>query len=90
MRQICQRARQVIVWLGAEDDTTALAIATMQNVFECCFSFWYGPSSDKEWPMNLATDEEYWQSLRADIVKEVSPQWPDDPKTCANALHAFF
>lgn len=40
--------------------------------------------------MNLENDEEYWQSLRADIVKKVSPQWPDDPKTCANALQIFF
>ncbi|KIM94430.1 hypothetical protein OIDMADRAFT_92771, partial [Oidiodendron maius Zn] len=42
MRQIYHKAKQVIVWLGGEDDTTALALATMENIFQRCCSLWYG------------------------------------------------
>jgi hypothetical protein len=40
--------------------------------------------------VNLENDEEYWQSLRTDIVMKVSPQWPENPKTCTDALQTFF
>jgi hypothetical protein len=90
MRQIYHKATQVIVWLGDEDDTTALALATMQNIFESCCLYRYGYASREEWLTNLENDEEYWQSLRADIVRTVSPEWPSDPEICANALQAFF
>jgi hypothetical protein len=90
MRQIYQKATQVIVWLGYEDDTTALALATMRNIFESCCSYRYGHASCEEWLRNLENDEEYWQFLRAEIVKTVSPEWPDDPKTCTKALQTFF
>lgn len=90
MRQIYYKAKKVIVWLGSEDDTTVLALATMQNIFESCRSIWHNRPGDEECLMELATDEEYWQSLRENIVQKASPQWPDDPKTCTNALQTFF
>lgn len=90
MRQIYQKAKQVIVWLGFEDDTTALAVTTMHNIFESCCSVRYGHASHDEWTTNLDNDEDYWQSLRFDIVRQVSPRWPDDPGICTNALQAFF
>ncbi|KAH7392687.1 heterokaryon incompatibility protein-domain-containing protein [Pyrenochaeta sp. MPI-SDFR-AT-0127] len=90
MRQIYHKAKQVVVWLGDEDDTTALALITMQNIFELCCLSWHSRARNEEWLMNLENDEEYWHSLRTDIVQKVSPQWPDEPRTCANALQTFF
>ncbi|KAH7381934.1 heterokaryon incompatibility protein-domain-containing protein [Cadophora sp. MPI-SDFR-AT-0126] len=90
MRQIYQKATQVIVWLGGQDDTTALALATMQSIFESCCSERYGDTSREEWLTNLENDEEYCKSLRGDIVRTVSPEWPGEPKTCTNALQKFF
>lgn len=90
MRQIYQKATTVIVWLGDEDDTTALALATMWNIFESCCLYRYGHASREQWLMNVENDEEYWQSLRVDIVKQVLPEWPEDPKTCTTALQTFF
>lgn len=90
MRQIYQKAAQVIVWIGYEDDTTALALATMQSIFESCCSYRYGHTRSGEWLTNLENDGEYWHSLRADIVKAISSEWPDEPKICTKALQAFF
>lgn len=90
MRQIYKKAKQVIVWLGFEDDTTALAVTTMQNVFESYCSVWYGPASKDVWLRKLVSDDNSWQSFRKHMVKKVSPQWPGDPKICANALQIFF
>jgi Heterokaryon incompatibility protein (HET) len=90
MRQIYQKAKRTVVWLGSEDDTTALALTTMQNVFESCCSLLYGPASHEEWLMKQENDEDHWQSSLTDIVKKVSLQLPDDPKSCANALQKFF
>lgn len=90
MRQIYGKAKQVIVWVGSEDDTTSLALTTMRNIFDSCCSLRYGYASHEEWLTNLQDDDGYWQSLRTDIVMKVFPQWPDDPKTCTNALQEFF
>jgi hypothetical protein len=80
----------VIVWLGDEDDTTGLALATMRNIFESCCSHRYGHARRDQWLMNIENDEGYWQSLKADIVGKVSPEWPEDPRTCTRALQKFF
>jgi hypothetical protein len=90
MRQIYQKATTVIVWLGDEDDTTALALATMWKIFERCCSYRYGHASREQWLMNVENDEEYWQSLQVDIIKKVLLEWPDDPKTCTKGVILFW
>lgn len=90
MREIYQKATQVIVWLGDEDDTTSLALATMQGIFESCCSHRFGHARRDQWLTNVQNDEGYWQSLKTDIVRKFSPHWPDDAKTCTNALQRFF
>lgn len=89
MRQIYQKAATVIVWLGEEDDTTILALQTMQGIFKTCCLKMFGDRSFEQWLVKLQ-EEEPWRMLRTNIAKTVSPEWPGDPKTCARALRSFF
>ena len=90
MKQIYEKAARVIVWLGEEDRTTALVLATAQSVFTKCCCKLFGHVNHDEYVSRLQREESAWEMSRADIVKTTTPEWPNKPKLCADALRHFF
>ena len=90
MRSIYQQAWQVIVWLGPEDETSALALRTMEQIFdECCLSR-FGLADRCTWLDKVKAEYEGWHDSLEDFVPDVSIQWPESVDACTHALQAFF